>query len=76
MESKKTREVAVVRQVLPNGMCRAELPGGRLVRACLAHDARALVGRLVAGDRVELEVTPGDPGEGRILGRPRGERGR
>ncbi|MCG3133706.1 MAG: hypothetical protein HMLKMBBP_00931 [Planctomycetes bacterium] len=70
---------AVVRQILPNGMVSVEVPGagaGRLLRGHLAHGARAVLTRLVPGDRVLVEVSPFDSGECRILGRPTGARGR
>jgi translation initiation factor IF-1 len=67
---------AVVRQVLPNAMFRVEIRGGRLLRAHVARDARAVLTRLVAGDEVLVEASASDPGECRIVGRPRGARGR
>jgi len=57
-------------------MFRVEVPGGRLLRAHVAREARAVLTRLVAGDEVTVEATPTDPGEVRIVGRPRGARGR
>lgn len=57
-------------------MFRVETGGGRLLRAHLAGDARALLTRLVAGDEVLVEVSPLDTNECRILGRPPGARGR
>ncbi len=68
--------MAIVRQVLPNAMYRVELTGGRALDAHLAGDARALLTRLVPGDQVEVEVSPVDTGICRIVGRPRGTRGR
>ena len=70
------RAVAVVRGRLPNAMYRVELEGGRTLTAHVAGPARAMLTRLVAGDRVEVEVSSVDGGECRIVGRPRGERGR
>lgn len=67
---------AVVRQVLPNAMFRVEIEGARLLRAHLAGDARAHLTRLVPGDEVLVEESPYDGGECRIVGRPRGARGR
>lgn len=67
---------AVVRQVLPNAMFRVEIEGARFCRAHLAGDARAQLTRLVPGDEVLVEPSPYDGGECRIVGRPRGARGR
>jgi translation initiation factor IF-1 len=57
-------------------MYRVEAEGGRLLRAHVAGAARALLTRLVPGDEVLVEVSPLDAGECRIVGRPRGARGR
>lgn len=76
MSRKATHSVAIVRQVLPNAMYRVELSGGRALDAHLAGDARALLTRLVPGDQVEVEVSLVDTGICRIIGRPRGTRGR
>jgi translation initiation factor IF-1 len=57
-------------------MYRVETEGARPLRAHLSGDARALLTRLVPGDEVLVEVSPADGGEGRIVGRPRGVRGR
>jgi len=67
---------ATVRQVLPNRMFRVEAAGARLLRAHLAGGARAQLTRLVPGDEVLVEISPVDQGECRIVGRPRGARGR
>ena len=74
--SKVPLERAVVRRVLPNAMFQVEVEGGRLLRAHVAHDARGFLTRLVPGDEVLVEVSPSDLGESRIMGRPRGVRGR
>ena len=68
--------VATVRQVLPNRMFRVEVELGRLLRAHLSGESRALMTRLVPGDEVLVELSPADVGECRIVGRPRGARGR
>ena len=67
---------ATVRQILPNAMFRVEVAGARLLRAHLSGDARALLTRLVPGDEVLVEVSLRDEAECRIVGRPRGVRGR
>ena len=71
-----SRAMAIVRQRLPNGMYRVELPGGRMLTAHVTGPARATLTRLVAGDHVDVEVAPFDGGECRIVGRAPGARGR
>ena len=66
----------MVRDLLPNAMFRVELSGGRKLTAHLAGDARARLTRLVPGDHVEIERSELDTGACRIVGRPRGTRGR
>lgn len=68
--------MAVVRQVLPNGMCCVETRDARLLRGHLAGDARAHLTRLIPGDEVMVEISPLDRSECRIVGRPKGARGR
>ena len=67
---------ATVRQILPNRMFRVEIEGARQLRAHLSGDSRAYLTRLVPGDEVLVELSPADKGECRIVGRPRGARGR
>jgi translation initiation factor IF-1 len=60
-------EVATVLELLPNATCRVELESRRQV---LAHAAGAAVKNFVRirpGDRVCVEVSPHDPGRGRIV---------
>jgi translation initiation factor IF-1 len=72
----QARVTAVVRELLPNAMVRVELPGGRDLMGHVAREARALLTRLVPGDEVDVEVSTFDAGICRIVGRPRGTRGR
>ncbi len=65
-----------MKEILPNAMFRVEVPGGRALVAHLSGDARARLTRLVPGDEVLVEVSPYDIGICRIVGRPRGARGR
>ena len=55
-----------VRELLPNAMVRVEIESGQYV---LAH-ASGKVGRnfirLLAGDHVRVELSPFDPGRGRV----------
>ncbi len=76
MSDDVARVKAVVRQLLPNAMVRVELAGGRGLTGHVAREARALLTRLVPGDEVEVEVSRYDDGVCRIVGRPRGTRGR
>jgi translation initiation factor IF-1 len=58
--------VAKVVELLPNATCRVELEDGERV---LAHAAGAAVKNFVRvrpGDRVSVELSPHDPGRGRI----------
>lgn len=57
---------ATVVELLPNAVCRVELESREQV---LAHAASARVKNFVrvrAGDRVCVELSPHDPGRGRI----------
>ena len=76
MNQEQARITAVVTELLPNAMVRVELPGGRSLQGHVAREARALLTRLVPGDEVDVEVSPFDAGMCRIVGRPRGTRGR
>lgn len=76
MSQEQARITALVTELLPNSMVRVELPGGRRLTGHVAKDARALLTRLVPGDEVDVEVSPFDAGMCRIVGRPRGTRGR
>ena len=59
-------EGAVV-EVLPNRTCRVELPNGHRLLAYAPAKARASLGRLAPGDRVELELSPYDLSQGRLI---------
>ena len=59
-------EGAIV-EVLPNKMYRVELANGHRVLAYAAGKARLSLARLVAGDKVRLEMSPYDLSEGRII---------
>ena len=76
MSQDQSRITAVVKELLPNAMVRVELPGGRGLTGHVAREARALLTRLVPGDEVDVEVSSFDSGICRIVGRPRGTRGR
>lgn len=57
----------VVRDALPNGIFRVELPGGHRVRAHVSGTEQLHLGRILVGDRVGLVLSPVDPGRGRIV---------
>ena len=76
MNEDQARITAIVKELLPNAMVRVELPGGRGLTGHVAREARALLTRLVPGDEVDVVVSEFDSGLCRIVGRPRGTRGR
>ena len=59
-------EGAIV-EVLPNKMYRVELANGHRVLAYAAGKALSSLVRLMAGDKVRLEMSPYDLSEGRII---------
>ena len=63
---------AAVTAVLPNGLYEVEVEGGRKLRAHLAGRMRMNLVRLIAGDRVEIEVSAFDAGKARIVGQKKG----
>ncbi|HWH02428.1 MAG TPA: translation initiation factor IF-1 [Gemmatimonadales bacterium] len=56
----------VVSDVLPNSTFRVQLPNGHDVLATLAGKMRRFRIRVLAGDRVTLDVSPYDLTRGRI----------
>ena len=56
----------VVKELLPNAMFRVELENGHEVLAHTAGKMRKFRIRVVAGDRVNVEMTPYDLTKGRI----------
>jgi len=61
----------VVREVLPNGTCRAELANGHRLIAFVAGRAKRTFAGVSPGDRVRLALTPYDLSKGRILVEPK-----
>ncbi len=55
-----------VEQTLPRGLFRVRLDGGEVVRASLSPQARRIIVKLIAGDRVLVQLHPHDPTRGRI----------
>jgi translation initiation factor IF-1 len=61
------RVTAVVREVLPNGTCHAELKNGHRLTAFVTGRARKKKTGFKSGDTVTLQLTPYDLSVGRIL---------
>ncbi|MCC7363668.1 MAG: translation initiation factor IF-1 [Dehalococcoidia bacterium] len=61
-----TEAEGAVTETLPNAMFRVALPGGHDVLAHVGGDARLSFVKLLPGDRVRVELSPYDPGRGRI----------
>jgi translation initiation factor IF-1 len=59
-------EKGVVDEVLPNAMLSVRLEDGRTIRANVASALRHGIVRLIAGARVEVELSQHDPSRGRI----------
>lgn len=55
-----------IKEVLPNQMFKVELDNGHLVTCYTGGKMRQFRIRLVAGDRVKIEMTPYDLDKGRI----------
>ena len=66
--SKFIEAEGVVKEVLPNTMYRVELgTTGNLVLAQACGKMRKFRIRILPGDTVKLELSPYDPGRGRIV---------
>jgi len=66
----------VVTELLPNSIYRVKLESGQCVLAHLASGTRMQLVRVLPGDQVTLELSPYDPGRGRIVRRGGGRPGR
>jgi len=67
MAKKQTIEVeGIVVEPLPNAMFRVELPNGHKVLAHISGKIRVHYIRIVAGDKVLVELSPYDLSRGRI----------
>ncbi len=63
----QAREItSTIERALPQGLYRVSLQGGASVTAALSAQARRTTVRVVAGDRVVVEVSAIDPSRGRI----------
>jgi len=58
---------AVVMDLLPSAMVRVKLENETLVLAHAAGATKTNFVRMRPGDRVQVELSPHDPGRGRIL---------
>ncbi len=58
---------AVVVELLPNAVVRVKLANEALVLAHAAGAAKTNFVRVRPGDRVQVELSPHDPGRGRIV---------
>ena len=58
---------AVVVELLPNAVVRVKLANEALVLAHAAGAAKTNFLRVRPGDRVQVELSPHDPGRGRIV---------
>jgi len=56
----------IVRELLPNAMFRVELPNGKVVLAHISGKMRMHYIRILAGDKVTVELSPYDLSRGRI----------
>ena len=61
--------VGVVTAQLPSALYRVRLDAGTDVTAHIAGRVDRNFLRLLVGDRVRIELTPKDPGRGRIVGK-------
>ena len=58
---------ATVTELLPNAIVRVQLENQSLVLAHTAGAAKTNFMRVRPGDRVRVEISPSDPGRGRIV---------
>ncbi len=56
-------------EVLPDWKFRVELPNGHRLMGFVVRSGRAGTGQLVAGDKINLEMSPYDLSKGRIVSR-------
>jgi translation initiation factor IF-1 len=61
--------VGRVVEPMPNALYRVELDTGHRIVAHVAPAARLRFLRVIPDDRVRVEVSPLDPGRGRIVGK-------
>lgn len=61
----------IVKEALPNTLFRVELQDGSIVLCHLSGKMRIHFIKILPGDKVRIEMTPYDPGKGRITYRVR-----
>jgi translation initiation factor IF-1 len=61
--------IGVVVEQLPSSLYRVKLEGAGVVTAHVADRTDRNFIRILVGDRVRLELSPVDPGRGRIVGK-------
>lgn len=66
------KTIGQIRELLPRGVFRVELPNGKNVVGHLSRQRSELAKKLAAGDRVHLEMTPYDFNKARIAGKAEG----
>jgi translation initiation factor IF-1 len=66
--SAESVEAKVVKN-LPNQIFELEIAGGRRIKAHLAEEMKLRFTRLLPGEAVRVEISPFDPGRGRIVQR-------
>jgi translation initiation factor IF-1 len=66
-QEEKIEKEGVVREVLPNAFFRVELNDGRRVLAHISGKMRRYRIRVLAGDKVRVELSSYDPERGRIV---------
>ena len=59
----------IVEEALPQGLYRVSLPSGEKIKASIGGSARQTTVRVIAGDRVLLEISEIDPTRGKIMSR-------
>jgi translation initiation factor IF-1 len=67
MKSKNIKVDGTVIEALPNAMFRVKLDSGHLLLAHISGKMRMHYIRILAGDRVTLELSPYDMTRGRIV---------
>jgi len=65
-QEKAIKVQGIVTEKLPNGVFRVELENGHVVLAHVSGKMRMKCIRIMAGDRVSLEISPYDLTRGRI----------
>jgi translation initiation factor IF-1 len=66
-KEEKPRVIGVVKEKLPNAAFKVELENGHQVLATISGKMRKHFIRIMAGDKVEVELSPYDITRGRIV---------